>query len=89
MTTQTAIDLDAQVAALTQRLTETRKARARADAEMDAARASRDNVLATLTKDFGVTTPEEARDTLERLQGEVTTEISALREALDAMEGQG
>lgn len=89
MTTATIVDLDAQVAVLAERLSVARRSNARADAELDAARATRDNVVATLTKEFGVATPDEARAKLEQLESELAAEIDALRQALDAMEAQG
>lgn len=81
-------DLDAQVVALTQRLGDARKAHARADAEHDAAKASRDNAIDALTREFGVSNTDEARTKLEELQGQYADEIRALTEALNTMEGQ-
>lgn len=87
--TQTFIDLETQVAALTKRLGDARRTRARADAEVDAARASHDHALSMLTQEFGVSTAEQARAKLDELQTALAAEIDALTQALNTMEGQG
>jgi hypothetical protein len=89
MTTQASVDLDAAVAALTQKLSDVRKSRARADAELDAATANRDGVLKTLALEFNVASPDEAKAVLAQLEADLAREIEALQQALKMMEGEG
>lgn len=88
MSTQTrpSTDLAAQVTALQAKVAEARRARARADHEVDAATAAADTARAALQTEFGVTTAEQARELLATLEGDVTAALAALATALATME---
>ena len=87
MTTQTtAPDLATQVTTLQARVDAARRDRARRDHELDAATAYAAAARDALHAEFGVDTPDQARELLAQLESDVTNALTDLTTQLDAME---
>ena len=81
-------DVDAQVAAVKRDITAAQSARARAEHEYEVARAKAKAAAQDLKEEFGVSSPQQAREMLARLGEELEAECRTVREAL-ARAGQG
>lgn len=75
-------DLDQAVAALKERIAAAQRARARAEHERDAAQARADTAREQLQRDFGVSTVDDAKAMLARLETELSNAVTQLRVAL-------
>lgn len=79
----TTADLDTQLTDLKTRLAAATRARVRAEAERDSAIAAAGTAAGQLREEFGITTVEEARAMLTRLESDLGTMLHELRQALD------
>jgi hypothetical protein len=81
-------DIDQQVAAVRRDIAEAQAARARAEHAYGVARAQAEAAARDLKEEFGVSSPDQARQLLARLEAELDAECTTVREAL-ARTGQG
>lgn len=79
-------DLDEEVRSLKARIDQARSAQARAEHERSVAAAQAETAAAELREEFGVSTADEARALIERLEAELGAEVSRVRELLAATE---
>jgi F0F1-type ATP synthase membrane subunit b/b' len=81
-------DVDAKVAAVRRDIAAAQAARAAAEHQYQVARAQAEAAARDLKEEFGVSSPEQARQLLAQLEAELDAECTTVREAL-ARTGQG
>jgi hypothetical protein len=82
------LSVDKQVAAAKADIATAQSARARAEHEYNVAKAQAEAATRDLKEEFGVRSPEQARELIASLEAELDTECTRVREAL-ARAGQG
>lgn len=87
VTARPGVDLEREVATLTEAVAAARRDNARRAAEHDAAAARATEARERLQAEFGVSTVEEAKAMLAALESDLGEQVAALRAALDAMKG--
>ena len=75
--------MESEVAALKQQAETLRAAQQRAEAQLEAAQAEEARLLARLSEEFGVSSLEEGQALLSKLDAELSSEIAAVRSALE------
>lgn len=75
--------VDAEVNELKARVELATKRKMRAEADLDAAEAAKAKALKELADQFGVTSVEDAKDLMLRMQQELTDSMAEVRQSLD------
>ncbi len=83
-----AADVEQAVRTVRERIAAAQRRRARAEAEHDAAAAKAAQIRQALLDEFGVTSVEEARAMLTKVDTDLTTALYDLEQALTEAEGQ-
>lgn len=78
--------IDAEVSELKARVELATRQRLRAEADRDGARKAANTALKKLTDEFGVSSVDEAKALMIKMQAELSAHVSEARQALDSLD---